>query len=379
MVPYSVTTPDAPAPAPTQHAGPSKLHIGWIMPPFVRELPVDAPDTETAVEQLLALATSLMPDHPAEAQLRFALGLGMQLEPMTEANVIYAGLCFLEVEGRPSGSTIVVSQLPHDSEDDGQLLRTTEELLRLAHPDDDYRLVELPCGPALTRIGRMEFLLDAHWSPTGAQESLQQSLIQVYIPLPGTSELLVFELGAPESEDWDLHSELFAEILKTIDWGTDQEIADYRTVQQSAPASAEPDEAVTQELYRHSSRLLDAIALRGRMSGGTGASSITCSDCWSKGLRSACSAQHSWQIEEVAPAGLAEVVPRVTASLSAKGWQAEPTENGMSVCLRASEATGPQAVGHTLMVTVRAEEGRIAAQVTSPCARRTVGVDSAFG
>lgn len=107
------------------------------------------------------------------------------------------------MEGRPSLSTIVVSQLEHDSEDEAELLRRTQEILERKYPSDDCRTVELTCGPARTRVGTSRFLIDAEWSASG-------------------SELLGFELSSQASEEWGLHAELFGEILNTVDWGTDQ-------------------------------------------------------------------------------------------------------------------------------------------------------------
>ncbi|MEV5597352.1 hypothetical protein [Streptomyces sp. NPDC052496] len=372
------STSDQMAPSPVRPR--SRLHIGWIMPPFVHELPVDAPDADAAAERLHALATELMPEHSAEDQYRFALGIGAQLEAMIEADVIYAGLCFLDVDERPSASTIMVSQVEHDSTDDEELLRVTRELLERKHPDDEYRTVELPCGPALTRIGSMAFLINGEWSPTGQELPVQQSQIQVYIPLPGTRDMLVFSLDCPSPEAWELHSELFAEILKTVDWGTDQEIEDYRAMRQSAPvAAAEPDAAVQQELFWHSSRLLDAVALRARMVGGEQTTSVTCEACWSKGLRSACSARHGWRLEDVPPADLASALSRIDSAFSSQGWQVEPADHGAGLRARAGEAAAERSSGYSFTLTADAASGTFSVEVSSACERISVASDSLFG
>ncbi|MDT0459939.1 hypothetical protein RM550_30160 [Streptomyces sp. DSM 41527] len=349
------------------------------MPPFVRELPVDAPDYETGAEQLHTLVTDLMPDRSDEDRFRFALALGSQLDLMLEANVIYAGLCLLEVEGRPSGSTIMVSQIGHESDDDEELLRTTQQALERTHPDDDYQRVELPCGPALSRIGATGFIISAQWSPTGQEVAVQQSQIQVYIPLPGAREMLIFALDSPSSEDWDLHSELFAEILKTIDWGTDQEVEDYRAMRQSAaPTTAEPAESVKQALYWHSSRLMDAVALRGSMGGGQ-VTSVTCAECWAKGLRSACSARHGWYIGSVLNGDLAHALPRIVASFASRGWQTANESAGERVRGWAGDEASEQSAGYAFTASVDTRAGTFTAEVTAPCTRAAVAADSLFG
>lgn len=357
----------------------TRLNFGWIMPPFVRELPVDAADDETAAEKLYALTTELLADRPLAEQYRFALALSSQLEPMQEANVIYAGLCLLEAEGRASGSTILVSQVPHE-EDEGEVLRTTREALELRHPDDDYQVVELPCGPALTRIGTSDFVISAEWSPTQQEVLVRQSQIQVYIPLPGTGELLIFALDSPTPEAWDLHSELFAEILKTIDWGTDQEIEDYRSIQQGTQTPAiEPDPAVRQRLFWHSSRLLDAVALRARMVGGEQTTSVTCEACWSKGLRSACSARHGWRLEGVTPADLAPALSRIDTTFSSQGWHVAPANNGAGLRAQAGETAAEQSTGYLFTLAVDTVSGTISIEVSSPCERISAASDSVFG
>ncbi|UJB44291.1 hypothetical protein [Streptomyces sp. A1-5] len=350
----------------------TKLRIGWIMPPFVRELPVDAIDDEVAATQLYELVTDLLPNHPQDHQYRFALGLSAQLEPMVEANVIYAGLCPLEVEGRPSLSTIVVSQVVHDGADESEALRKTREILERKYPDDDWESVELSCGPALIRVGMSSYVISAEWSASGRELPVTQSQMQAYIPLPGTTEMLIFELSSQAGEDWDLHAELFREVLNTVDWGTDQEVADYRAMRSapSASASTEPDEAVKKALYWHSSRLLDAIALRGRVGGHDPVATITCADCWAKSLRTPCSAKHVWHIDLVPAGELRGALSRVSAEFSASGWESETTEAGGTLRAWAVDASGNRA-GHSFTLSVDASAVRLTAEVTSPCTRST--------
>ncbi|MGP8301312.1 hypothetical protein ACTPOK_25980 [Streptomyces inhibens] len=374
--------PSAPAEETVTAAPPAprrtRLNIGWVMPPFVRELPVDAPDYETGAEQLYTLVTDLMAGRSDEERFRFALALGSQMDLMLEANVIYAGLCLLEVEGRPSGSTIIVSQIEHESDDDEELLRTTQQTLERTHPDDAYQRVELPCGPALSRIGASGFIISAQWSPTGQEVAVQQSQIQVYIPLPGTGEMLIFALDSPSSEDWELHSELFAEILKTIDWGTDQEVEDYRAMRQSAPATVEPADGVKQELYWHSSRLMDAVALHGSMGGGE-ITSVTCAPCWAKGLRSACSARHGWYIGDVTSDDLMGALPRVVESFASQGWRTDGESTGERVRVWAGDEAPERSVGHAFTASVDTGAGTFTAEVTAPCIRASATTDSLFG
>ncbi|GGN60746.1 hypothetical protein GCM10012285_59070 [Streptomyces kronopolitis] len=358
---------------------PSKLNVGWIMPPFIHELPVSAADDETAAEQLYALVTEILPEHPAELQYRFALGISAQLEPMAAADVIYAGLCLLTVEQRPSLSTIVVSQVRHESEDDAALLRTTQGVLELKFPDDEYRTLELACGPALVRAGVSEFVIDADWSISGRELTVQQSQIQSYIPLPGTSEMLIFELSSPAGMDWELHTELFHEILNTIDWGTDQEVADYRSIRQSTSVALEADDSVKKELHWYSSRLLDALGVRGRMRGGGRVNPVTCQKCWDRGLRTPCSATHDWRMELPQQTDIVAALSRVANFSATLGWESEVSDG--STVIRSWEVGDEEKAGFRFALGVTEGTEQIASEVTSPCNRslRASVTESTFG
>ena len=203
----------------------SRVHVGWIMPPFLHELPVDAVTADEAAVRLKEIALAFLPDRTEQDRYVFALQLGSQIEPMKEAGVIYAGLCFLEDQGQPTASTITVSQVQH-GQDETTLLATIEHSLSRQNRHDEVQLSVLPCGPCVTRLGFAPFQFEN--PATGAMQRVERNLLQVYIPLPNSGEMLIFELSVNSPGGWDLHSEIFAEVLKTIDWATDDEIAEQR-------------------------------------------------------------------------------------------------------------------------------------------------------
>jgi hypothetical protein len=205
----------------------NRVHVGWIMPPFMHELPVDANDSDDAARRLKDIAVAVLPNRGEEDQYTFALQLGNQLEPMKAAGVTYAGLCFLEVNGEPTTSTITVSQVAH-GQDEATLLPTIEKTLSLRYRHDEIQQSTLPCGRCITRIGPAPFQFED--VRTGETQRVERTLLQVYLPLPDTGEMMIFELSVPSAEGWDLHSDLFAEILKTVDWTTDEEIAQQQEI-----------------------------------------------------------------------------------------------------------------------------------------------------
>ncbi len=295
--------------------------------------------------------------------------------------MIYAGLCPLEFEGNPGLSAIVVSQVEHDAENEAAVLQTTRETLERKYPDDEWDSVELNCGTALLRSGISSFVISAEWSASGREIPVTQSQMQAYIPLPDTSEMLIFEITSQAGEHWGLHVELFREILNTVDWGTDQEVADYRAMRSSPlSASVEPDESVQKALYWHSSRLLDAAAVRGRVEGASPVATTTCADCWAKGLRTPCSAKHPWSIDLVPVDELSGALSRVAEKFSVNGWKSEAGEAEGVLCAWEVDASGER-VGHSLSLSVDIGAGRIEAEVASPCNRsvHSSPTDSAFG
>lgn len=344
----------------------SNLRAGWLMPPFFHELPLDAPDADTAAERLYTIATTVLPDHSTDDQYAFALLLAAQVEPMAEGNVISAGMCFLEAEGKPTASTVQVAQLPHESQDN-EIIATLLETLRGAYPRDEVEETSLPCGPAVTRIGPAPFAVEN--TETGEVQPVHRNVIQTYVPMPGTSEMLLFELGVFSAEGWDLHSEVFAEILKTIDWASDEEVreAQLLATQSGAQASTETDfdEGVKAELRALSEQLENACADAGqahltredeRLSG------VTCPDCWAKGLRSACVARYAWRADGTSAETVCTVLPDAATRFEGLGWQVEGLHSQERLVLCNDTHT-------IVMSTVPTAGSSIHVEVTSPCTR----------
>ncbi|WP_306323348.1 MULTISPECIES: hypothetical protein [unclassified Streptomyces] len=321
-------------------APPTELRIGWIMPPFMHELPLDAASDEEAAEDLYELACDVLPDSGQDARLTFAQLLGAQVVELKNDGALYAGLCFLEIEGAITASTILVTQFEHDlAEDDTdeQLRRTVEE----AFPKDDVFPVTLPCGAAVTRVAMAP--LPVRDADDGTTVNLPRNIIQTYVPLPGTAELLLFELSLFTPGGWDVHSELFAEVLRTIDWATDAEIAQETHPPQPAYEAVLPDPETQEQLRRQSSRLLDAIVGSGTFEdGGTELATVTCDDCSTRGLRSLCTARHRWSVQGLEETSARDALSRVATYLSGQGWAFSQEETGDAVTLTAERATAPE-------------------------------------
>ncbi|MFI6013105.1 hypothetical protein ACIBAG_30540 [Streptomyces sp. NPDC051243] len=370
-----VTTASADSKAPNR-----KFHVGWIMPPFFHELPVDAVEVDEAGDRLGELVTTILANGSQDDQIMmFVLYLEITAQ-LQEAGAEYAGFCLMDMDGRPSTASVAVYRMPLENTTADDVLSETLSTLRRAYPDDDVQISALPAGrgdsQAVVRIGSAPFTLSAEASPTGEPLEVPRGQIQVYIPLPGDTDMLVFELSTPCMEDWDLYSELFATIVRTLDWATEEEAEMAAALSLAEPVpDVAPDPAVVQELYVQSSRILDGLAVRGRMDEGNVVSAITCDDCWSKGLRSACTARHTWQIDDVEDALLAAAVGRLGDAFQGQGWLKLAETPGHSVSLAADGGSGSR-----VKATLIPGRLRLVVEVTAPCRRTVSGpAGSVFG
>ncbi|WP_328978580.1 hypothetical protein [Streptomyces canus] len=366
--------------APATEAEKPGLHVGWVVPPFFHELPLGTDDVDEAGEQLYATVQEVLPGGTDEDRLRMFVTYAGILDDLRDAGAVYAGFCNLDFDGRPSTATVAVYRMPlHDITAEDVLSEALTGLQR-AYPDDDVRISTLPSGKgdarAVVRIGQAPFTLAAEASPTGEPLEVPRGQIQVYIPLPNNADLLAFELSTPCMEDWDFYSELFATIVRTLDWATEEQAAMEAALSQAQPVpDVTPEPAMVQELYSFSSRVLDGLGVRGRMDEGNAVSSVTCADCWSKGLTTVCTARHLWQIDGVPDEQLAAAVGQLDATFQSQGWLKLAGTPGESVSLAADSGSG-----HRVNVTLIHGRQRLVVEVVAPCTRTVRGPgDSVFG
>ncbi|MHC5260623.1 hypothetical protein ACYSUO_22305 [Streptomyces sp. UC4497] len=347
----------------------TELRIGWIMPPFVHELPLDAASDEEAAQELYELACDVLPNSGQDARLAFAQLLGAQVVELKSDGALYAGLCFLEIEGAITASTILVTQFEHDlpeADPDERLRDTLDE----AYPQDEVFPVTLPCGAAVTRVAVAA--LHVQDADDGTTVNLPRNVIQTYVPLPGTAELLLFELSLFTPEGWDTHSELFAEVLRTIDWATDAEIAQHRHPQQPAHEALLPEPETQELLRRQSSQLLDVMAVRRALDERYDQlASLTCDDCSARGLHSSCVAQHRWRIQGLDEDSARNALTGAATYLSDMGWTHlwQGTEGAMTLTAEQAAAPETSLVTPGIRMSAVFQDGTCTVAVTTKCPR----------
>ncbi|MFD4658388.1 hypothetical protein ACFWP2_22475 [Kitasatospora sp. NPDC058444] len=236
--------PIADRPAPAEDA---PLQIRFIVPPAFHEVPVFGTE-EQVVEALWEMVCEVLASRSEEDRASWAMMLAELIPTMAEAGVIHAGMCLVDVDGRPSMATITASVCPLEGTDYAGAVDFLLARLARARPEAEVTAIELPAGRAAAVIDAVATALDDGSAPLDGlavplvDGVLTTSVIQVHLPLPNESQLLSLELSTPCPEDWVLYSELFADVVRSIHL----EFADLPTV--SEPLYDTVDEAVAQRV-----------------------------------------------------------------------------------------------------------------------------------
>ncbi|MBD0670602.1 hypothetical protein [Streptomyces sp. CBMA156] len=224
-------TPTAHLPAPAEDA---RLQIRFVVPPAFHEIPVFGTEDQVA-EELWELVCEVLASEPDETRVRWAVALAGLIPPMAEAGVIHAGMCLVDVDGRPSTASIVASVCPLVGTDHAGAVDFLLTRLARSRPEAEVTAIELPAGRAAAVIDAVATSLDGGPTPLDGMAVplhdgvLTTSVIQVHLPLPNESQLLSLELSTPCPEDWELYSELFADVVRSIHL----EFADLPTVSEA--------------------------------------------------------------------------------------------------------------------------------------------------
>ncbi|RGD61633.1 hypothetical protein DR950_31250 [Kitasatospora xanthocidica] len=225
----------------------ARLQIRFVVPPAFHEVPVLGTDDQVA-EELWELACEVLASQPEEVRVRWAVALAGLIPSMAEAGVIHAGMCLVDVDGRPSTASITASVCPLVGTDYPGAVDFLLTRLALSRPEAEVTAVELPAGRAVAVIDAVATAVDDGSTPLDGlavplvDGVLTTSVIQVHLPLPNESQLLSLELSTPCPEDWVLYSELFADVVRSIHL----EFADLPTV--SEPMYDTVDEEVAQRV-----------------------------------------------------------------------------------------------------------------------------------
>ncbi|GAA1396607.1 hypothetical protein GCM10009639_32960 [Kitasatospora putterlickiae] len=183
------------------------VQIRFVVPTSFHDIPVLGTEEQVA-ERLWELACEVLASDPDEVRARWAALLARMIPSMAEAGVIYAGLCLVDVGGRPSTASVVASLAPLGGIGSQNAVDTLLPAFARARPAATVTAIELPAGRAAA-------VIDGVVTPTDGG-TFASSVIQVHLPLPNEFQLLSLELSTPCAEDWELYSEVFAGIVRSV-------------------------------------------------------------------------------------------------------------------------------------------------------------------
>ncbi|MFF4630895.1 hypothetical protein [Streptomyces griseorubiginosus] len=198
--------------------------LTFRVPPAFFELPVY--ETEEQVGQaLIELAQDIYPQGTPELWFQYAATQLPLVAQMMEAGVDYAGFCLLDLDGRRSTATVTGALL--ESVPDGRKMTASSvaaELAGLGGEEAQVETVWLTAGEAAVRFTADVTTLPAELTDSGRTEEVQVGKIAVFLPLRREAEMVLFELSTPCMQDWDLYSDLFFNIVNTIEVHSDSAV-----------------------------------------------------------------------------------------------------------------------------------------------------------
>ncbi|MFI6448722.1 hypothetical protein [Kitasatospora sp. NPDC050543] len=166
---------------------------------------------------------------PAERR-DFAVVAATLAELIAGSGTVFAGLSVLQANGRPTDASLVVS-LTHHPLPISQL--ATE--LATTRPQAEVWTVLLPAGPAAVLVEGRTVPVPAELAEDGLRRWTVSAVVEAFVPLPDAASVLCVQLATAHTEDWELYTGVFAELLKSVQFAWDG--VDGRTL---APIPAQP-------------------------------------------------------------------------------------------------------------------------------------------
>ncbi|MEE1787289.1 hypothetical protein PUR71_30955 [Streptomyces sp. SP17BM10] len=156
------------------------------------------------------------------------------------AGAVYAGVCALEADGRTTEATLVVSLARHPL----PITALATELATVRRHAEVWTVL-LPAGPAAVLVEGRTVPVPAALASDGQRRWVVTSVVEAFVPLPDGVSVLCVQLSTAQPEDWDLYTEAFAELLKSVQFGWDGTPGVPAPVPGSVPGSvpAEPETA----------------------------------------------------------------------------------------------------------------------------------------
>ncbi|MFE7524444.1 hypothetical protein ACFU7Y_01800 [Kitasatospora sp. NPDC057542] len=179
-----------------------------------------APATVAAADELARhlaeVAEELFSATGPEPRRDFAVISATLADLIRDAGVVYAGVCALELDDRASDAALVVSLARHPL----PITPLATELATVRRHAEVWTVL-LPAGPAAVLVEGRTVPVPGPLAADGQRRWVVTSAVQAFVPLPDGGTVLCAQLSTARPEDWELYTEAFAELLKSIQFGWD--------------------------------------------------------------------------------------------------------------------------------------------------------------
>ncbi|MEV4558495.1 hypothetical protein AB0K51_16105, partial [Kitasatospora sp. NPDC049285] len=178
-----------------------------VLPPAFHPLTVRGAGPALAAH-LVESAEELFAGASAAERFDWALVAALLAEEFAAAQVAYAGVGALTVDGRPSRVSLVVATAHRP-----QPIQELALALSTERPHAEVWTVLLPAGPAAVLVEARTVPVPAPLSGDGRRSWVVSSVVEAFVPMPDGATVLTVQLSTPNSEDWELYTGVFADLL----------------------------------------------------------------------------------------------------------------------------------------------------------------------
>ncbi|MFF2655751.1 hypothetical protein ACFVUH_00145 [Kitasatospora sp. NPDC058032] len=152
---------------------------------------------------------------PAERR-DFALIAAALADTVTASGAVYAGVGAFRLDDRPTEATLVVSLARHPLPITG----LATELATLRRHAEVWTVL-LPAGPAAVLVEARSVPVPGPLAADGARRWAVTSVVEAFVPLPDGVSVLCVQLTTAQPQDWELYTDVFAELLTSVQFGWD--------------------------------------------------------------------------------------------------------------------------------------------------------------
>ncbi|MFE6749511.1 hypothetical protein ACFVGM_26955 [Kitasatospora purpeofusca] len=152
---------------------------------------------------------------PADRR-EFALIAAALADVVTASGAVYAGVAAVQVDGRAADATLVVSLARHPLPITG----LATELATVRRHAEVWTVL-LPAGPAAVLVEGRSVPVPGPLAADGVRRWAVTSVVEAFVPLPDGASVLCVQLTTAQPQDWELYTDVFAELLKSVQFGWD--------------------------------------------------------------------------------------------------------------------------------------------------------------